>query len=173
MNKKWLLWGAFPVLLICGAFIALHARHDVSHRLDQERRGTYKNAELSVNKTIIVSEHVKIYPEYIELPLVDVLLAVGYSAKWIDDTSAILSNGEKQIKLDLSEIRVIDLDSDEDILPCIAGQNVYLCCKPIDKNLILDEISLRFLLFSLGIKIDVAIDAERAEILINTAPAVA
>lgn len=165
MSHKWVLVGVFLIVIFCVVLLVYFGRSDRAFQHSvQEQSGICKNSELFVNNIAIANEYVKVCSQHIELPLVDVLLAVGYSVNWIDDTSAILSNGEKQIQLDLSEIRVIDLDCNENILPCIAGKDLYLCCDPVDKNLILDEITLRFLLFSLGIKMDVVVDVDRVEI---------
>ena len=161
MKAKWWVCGVIGVLLLGVAIIFI-----IHHRGLQKTKNI--NATVVVDGNIIVNQYAKILSDHIELPLVDILLSVGYSVDWLDTTTAVLSDGERNLKLDIAAHELVNLDDNENILRFPNGGKMYLCCTFVNKNLILDEVTLRALMYTIGIKMDISIDTECAKIVINT-----
>ena len=159
MRVKWLFCGIIVILLFGGVFLIVHKRG--------VQKETYINATVVVDGKVLVNRNAKIFGDHVELPLIDILSGIGYSVKWVDTTTAILCNGDRNIRISLEKRQVVDLNNNENILYFPAGK-MYFCCYPVCDDLLLDEVTLRTLLFTMGIEVDIHIDAERAEIQINT-----
>lgn len=159
MKVKWLFCGIIVILLFGGAFLIVHKRWT--------QKETYINATVAVDGKALVTRNAKICGDHVELPLIAILSGIGYSVKWDDATTAILCNGNRNISISLEKQQVVDLQNNENILYFPAGK-MYLCCYSVCDDLMLDEVTLRTLLFTMGIEIDINIDAECAEIQINT-----
>ena len=106
MRTKIRLFLLIGVMVLLGVGILIGKHHNALQK-DKHKNATiegYTYATLVVDGNSIANEYTKIFSNYVELPyaelpLVDVLLSVGYSVCWLGTTTAILSDGENYLIL--------------------------------------------------------------------------
>ena len=123
-----------------------------------------KSGTLYVNGKEITGEHVKIYSNYAELPFVEVMKALGHPVEWIDDSTAIITCNGIGYTLDLSDETRPTFGYNEFLVA--PGSTTYTC-KVLDRELILDGVTLKTVLRRFYDQIIVKFDRVQSKVYVN------
>ena len=103
---------------------------------------------------------------HLVMPLVETLLHFDCSIAWDSEETAMLEYGGKTLQLSLVNKSLRDLDTGNNLLKMAPGGK-YFCCDAIEKDIVVDETTLRHVFHFLGIYISLHIDCEQAVIYIE------
>ena len=127
------------------------------------RKAMPKKATLFINGYPLLNNEVMICGDHAEMPLVETLLHFDCSVAWDSKETATLEYGGKTLQLSLVNKSLRDLDTGNNLLKMAPGGK-YFCCDAIEKDIVVDETTLRHVLRFLGIDNSLHIDCEQAAI---------
>lgn len=147
MNMKWLWIIVVLVIVLCSGIVFFFW---ISRNSPTEPRSS--DATMYINNKQISNSHIKVFDDnHAEVPLIIVLGEFGYSAVWHDDNSATVTNGTNSLSLLLSDMPSLKTDYGEELLMPAPGKG-HFCCQAVDREVVVDTVTLRFVLERLGIK---------------------
>lgn len=106
-----------------------------------------------------------IYQTYAELPLVPILEGMGYTVNWINDTEATITYNSKSFTLNLSTKSLIETGNTKNIIPQYGNDNYK--CEVKGKGIIVDDVSLYDIMYSLGTPIKLSLDYDTLTVTIT------
>lgn len=146
-------------------------------------KSTINNGILNVNGTDITSKNVTIRKEkfsnpvlpfpnsfivkisdyfsngyyyHADLPLTEVMKSLGMRVEWIDDITANVTYEDKKYVLDLAKVSIVEVGTKHNLISAATGgHRVYTV---LDRELRLDDNTIKAFMYELGKKIDVHID---------------
>lgn len=125
-----------------------------------------KEATIKIGDKVISGEHVRVYRNDAIMPMFQVLEAYDVSVEWLDENNAGISYDNVTLSLSLIRMELIDKQSGHDyFLPLPDGTNYY--CEYLDGEIILDDETMHYILFQLGIRTEILIDYNKGEVVIN------
>ena len=127
------------------------------------------NCRLLLNNIEIGSDcyvNINFEQHYAELPLIRILIKMGASVTWQDDSVAAISINGNEYLLNIDKRTLKKQGSEANYLQVAPGSNHGMICKMVSEEFICDsDTLLYFIVYELGAKMD--IDYENAIISIN------
>ena len=129
---------------------------------------TTKNGMLNVNGKDIISENVKIHKNYADLPFTDVLKALGFNVVWLNGNNAEIILNDKKYILNLAEVSFIEDGKNNNLILPPPGSRTYNC-EVLEKELILDSVTVHSVMYLMKRKININIDHDKLIVYITEA----
>jgi len=128
------------------------------------------NGTLIVNNKEITSENIKIHRslqiDYAELPLTEVLNALGFDIEWLDNNTAKMVYNDEKYILNLAEVSFIKESENFNLIRIPPGSRIYYY-KALDRELILDSDTIYWLMSDAKRRIKINIDHDKSVIYIT------
>ena len=141
---------------------------DIASKNVTIRKEKFSNSVLPFPNSFIakISElFSKGYYYHTDLPLTEVLKGLGMNVEWIDNNIANITLNEKNYVLDLEEVSLIETGEKFNLISSTdGGRRAY---KVLDKELILDDNTIKNALYLIGEMIDVRIDFDESVVYIT------
>lgn len=110
-----------------------------------------KEAVIKIDDKVISGEQVQVSWNYATMPMFKVLEAYDVSIEWLDENNASISYDNVTLSLSLIRMELIDKRSGHDcFLPL--PDCTYYYCEYLDDEIILDNETMYYILFMLGIR---------------------
>ena len=123
-----------------------------------------QSGTLIVNNGTAITENIVIYyienGSYADVPLIEIMKNFGIDVNWIDsDTAEVIYNDRKYI-LKLSDFSLIELEKEYNLLspPLGGGKRTR---KVLERELVLDSVTILYTLMDMGIRIKTDIDFDK------------
>lgn len=131
-----------------------------------EKDNAYVNGTLYVNGKKITNENVKIFSNYVDLPLTEVMKGVGIDVDWVNDSTAeITCNGQKYI-LNLAEATLTEYGDDYNLIKPAPGSTSFHY-KVLEKEVVTDENTIKCILFLMKNQIYTNIDRDNSKVYVT------
>ncbi len=124
-------------------------------------KSTPKNGTLYVNGNEITSENVTIYRNYADLPLTEVMIALGMDVKWVDDSTAEITCNDQEYTLDLTEVTLMKYGYDTNIIIPPPGSTTFHYIV-LGKEVVLDDNTVHSIMYAMKNNISINIDREKS-----------
>jgi len=111
-----------------------------------------------------VTIHYKPNSSYAELPLTEVLKNMEFDVKWLDDNTSHITLKDEMYILKLNPVSLTQAESDYEILLYAAPVGGRSFCKVVDRELILDDVTIMYVMSYMGI--DVFVDINHNESIV-------
>ena len=126
-------------------------------------------AKLIVNNKDIIDNHVMIRREnkttYVDFPFIEFIKILGMHVEWIDDITAdIFYKDKKYVLKTPDKISLVEDGKNENLFVFDGGCQSYTL---LDKELVLDDISIKMFMRRIGEPIDIKIDDEKSMVYID------
>ena len=156
MKKKLILILTCCLLIIAG----------VGGALLYIEKSTPKNGTLYVNDKEITSENVKIYSNYADLPLTEVMKALGMTVEWVDNSTADITYNDQEYTLDLAEVTLIHYGYDINFIMPAPGSTTFHYTV-IAKEVVLDDNTIHSIMYSMKSDISISIDHKKSIVYVT------
>lgn len=155
MKKKVFVIGI--VVLICVCFILFSI-----HRKDE----FVKTGIVSVNGEVISNLDVNISVNHAEIPLIRILEQCGFQILWQTEDVVELTYGTKKYEMNLQEKSLVECGNSTNLLLMLPGSTEY-CCRQTDGDLIIDTNTFTWFMIEAGVKVEVIVNYDNAEVIIE------
>jgi hypothetical protein len=125
---------------------------------------------LYVNGKKITDENVTIhympdYSSYVKMPFTEVIKALGFDVEWISDSISHIIFMDKKYVLNLEDVSLVEFGyNDNSIRPAPGGT---LHFSVMEKELILDGVTVMYVIQKMGVDISVRFDLDEAIVYIT------
>lgn len=131
--------------------------------------GSVKSGTVSVNGVLVGNSDVQVSVNYAEIPLIKILEQCGFQALWLTEDVAELTYRTKKYEVNLQEKSMVEYGKSVNLLLMLPGSIDY-CCRQINRDLIIDTNTFTWLMIEAGVKVEVIVDYDNAEVTIEVLP---
>lgn len=166
--KKYLLVILSLVILLCSCNASdIASSSSESSYVSQSASATGKPALLVVNGQSIENNNVSIYENnQATVPLIPTLTALGFECEWINDTVADITKNGTQYTLNLAEKSFAKNGKSTNYISGDMDDESYKCLV-VEKDVILDDITLYTLLTGIGENILLSVDNDALTVTVS------
>lgn len=102
----------------------------------------------------------KEYYYYADLPLTEVLKSLGMSVEWVDGNTANVTYEDKKYVLNLTKVSMVEVGTTHNLIAPVPGS--HRVHTVLDRELILDGLTIKLALQAMGVDINVTIDIDKS-----------